>query len=578
MNVSTPLTTGPLMVELAADTGDDFGRAAVAELRVPRDEVLELHGRGDIELYERLLRDEQVYATFHQRRAGVVAREWKVEPGGTGALDVMAADHLREQLQHLSWDRTTYRKLTALLYGYGVTECMYAPDGGRVVLEALKVRRSRRFRFAFDGSLRLMRGGLVSGEVMPPRKFWTMTCGADDDDNPYGIGLGHWLYWPVWFKRNAIRFWSLFLERFSGPTATAQVPAGTSEPEREKVLAMLDRFMMGGRIVYSSGIKLDLTQSMRDSGGDYLRFVELMNAGITKVVLTQTMTTDDGASLAQGEVHERKGDVVAKSDADMLCESFMRGPAKWLTEWNFPGAATPLVYRDFSEAEDLKALADRDEALTRIGFRPTAPRVLEIYGEGYEPLAPALVAEVATPAADASPPDANASTAAPAPAVAPVEIPLTPTDVASIVTVNQALRSMGMSPKLGPEGELTVAQYQARNATTIAAANAATSGEAPAHAPAAAAASAAAFAEGAPETPESKAVERVAGGWREVLEPQVVDVERIAAECASLTELRDRLGEVGKTDPAQLTEALARLMFAARVEAAVIEENVADGE
>lgn len=64
---------------------------------------------------------------------------------------------------------------------------------------------------------------------------------------------------------------------------------------------------------------------------------------------------------------------------------------------------------------------------------------------------------------------------------------LTPTDIATIVTVNQALEWLGFPPKQGPDGELTVSQYQAKNAPVIAAATASTSGEtapaAPAQAP-----------------------------------------------------------------------------------------------
>jgi hypothetical protein len=52
---------------------------------------------------------------------------------------------------------------------------------------------------------------------MPERKFWTFSAGAATDDEPYGLGLGHFLYWPVFFKRNDIKFWLIFLEKFAAP-------------------------------------------------------------------------------------------------------------------------------------------------------------------------------------------------------------------------------------------------------------------------------------------------------------------------------------------------------------------------
>jgi phage gp29-like protein len=377
------MTATPLLDEIAADSGDDVGLAYVDELRRPRDEVLEVHGHGDLELYERLLQDDQVYPTFHQRRAAVIAREWIVEPGGDSALDVAAADSLRDQLQHLSWDRATYRMLTGLMYGFGVAEAIYEPDGLRVRLAGLRVRRSRRFRFGREGELRLERAGRF--DVMPERKFWTMTVGAESDDDPYGRGLGHWLYWPVWFKRNAIRFWSVFLEKFAMGIPIARVPPGTGKDEQLRILALLDAIQAGGKIVLPSSVPLELLQSAKDSGGDYERFVERMDKAIAKIVLTQTMTTDDGSSLAQAQVHERMANAVNKTDADILCESFMVGPASWLTEWNYPGAATPRVYRDFAASHDLKAIADRDAVINTLGWRPSAERIRETYGDGYEP-------------------------------------------------------------------------------------------------------------------------------------------------------------------------------------------------
>lgn len=72
-----------------------------------------------------------------------------------------------------------------------------------------------------------------------------------------------------------------------------------------------------------------------------------------------------------------------------------------------------------------------------------------------------------------------ANTAEPAPVVPEVARPsiaLTSTDVAGIVTVNEARAAQGLPPMPGPEGTLTVSEYQARNAATIAAAANATAG------------------------------------------------------------------------------------------------------
>ena len=113
-----------------------------------------------------------------------------------------------------------------------------------------------------------------------------------------------------------------------------------------------------------------------------------MDAAISKIVLSQTMTTDNGSSRSQAEVHDDVGDAVKKSDADLVCQSFNEGPVARLCEFNFPGVAPPRVWRKMEDPEDTTAAVDRDEKLHRIGWQMTEDRVKEIYGDGYERTAP----------------------------------------------------------------------------------------------------------------------------------------------------------------------------------------------
>ena len=59
------------------------------------------------------------------------------------------------------------------------------------------------------------------------------------------------------------------------------------------------------------------------------------------------------------------------------------------------------------------------------------------------------------------------------------KINLTPTDIAGIVTVNEARASQGLPPMESADGLLTVAEYQAKNAAVTAAAAQAANGTLP---------------------------------------------------------------------------------------------------
>jgi phage gp29-like protein len=360
--------------------GRDITRGFInEELLQAQDPLLLLKG-GDYRAYEQVRSDDQVKAVLEQRRLAVVSCEWEVLPGGTSAQDKMAAEFLTEQLKNIRWDAVTDRMLNGVFYGFGVAECLYARDGARVVLDNVKVRKQRRFRFDARGRLKLLTMQSPLGELVPERKFWTFATGADNDDEPYGLGLAHWLYWPVYFKRNGIKFWLMFLEKLGGPTAIGKYPSGAGPDEKKKLLTALASIQTDSAIIIPEGMTAELLEATRSATPDYATLLDKMNAAISKVVVGQTMTTDDGSSQSQAEVHMDVRQDLVKADADLINESFNMGPARWLTEWNFPGAKVPSVWRRIEDEPDLKPQAERDKLIYDMGFKPTLAYINETYG------------------------------------------------------------------------------------------------------------------------------------------------------------------------------------------------------
>lgn len=405
---STPAVPPPIYGEFSgvASPGTATWQLFLDELTRARDEVLEAQGRGDLRIYERLLTDDKVHPAFRQRRMAIIARELRVEPGGKDKpggpteLDKLAADDLRRQLASLPFDRITRKMLVGAMIGRAHAECMFRQDGTRVILDKILVRRARRFEITAKKELVLIRG--TERTVMPDRKFWTIVFGSEDDDDIHGLGLGAILYWPVWFKRNALRFWSVFLETLASPTPKAEVPPGMPKEKMREVMRILDQIRHGGRVIHTRGTVLGFLEAVRNSGGDYSVFIELMNKTITSICLLQTLTSDaenTGLGSNLGKVQERTMNMGAQGESDEVTESLQKGPATWLTQWNYPGADVPLIYRDFVTKEDQAASADRDVKLFSLGYRPTEKRILETYGEGYDPIpAPTVALDPTAPA------------------------------------------------------------------------------------------------------------------------------------------------------------------------------------
>ncbi|UIJ46935.1 DUF935 family protein [Sphingomonas cannabina] len=394
--------------------GRDITRPWISELEESPDP--RITNAIDWGLYDRVLLDDQVKSCMEQRIRGVVAREWNVVPGDDqDPRSVAAADGLKKAIERVGWDRITEKKLYAVLFGYSVAELMWAPIDGQLAWSKIRVRHARRFRYDKDGRLRLLTRANMRGEILPDRKFWVTTSGGTDDDTTYGRGLAEWLYFPVLFKRNGVRFWNIFLDKFSVPTAKGTYPRGASRDDQMKLLAAVQAIATDSGFVVPEGMEVELLE-LAKNGADFGAACRYMDGAIAKIILSQTMTTDAGAAglgSNQANVHEGVKDEVVIADADLLTDSFTGdaetgGPARWYTDFNFgTDVAAPRVVRVAEEEIDLKVSAETDEAISRLGWTRTEESFRDVYGDGYErkeqadtppapPAAPAVVEKPGT--------------------------------------------------------------------------------------------------------------------------------------------------------------------------------------
>lgn len=370
--------------------------AKYSSLLLPTDSVLTAKGGiENLKVYTELLRDDQVIAAWGQRKLALTRCETIVEAGADDPLSQQAAEALQEEIKALPWDDITDKMLSGLFYGWSVAEVLWKPNGNRVSFAGIKVRDRSRFRFDRDGNIYLWTMG--SGfRTMPKRKFWAFTAGADHHDAPYGLGLAHSLYWPVFFKRSDIKFWLIFLEKFGQPTAMAKVPMGQLDDKDivKKVKTMLQQIANDAGVIAPDTVPVELLEASRSGSADYKEMHAAMDKAITKILVGQTATTEGtpgklGNDKTQADVMQ----AIVEADSDLLCSSFNDGPVKWWTDYNFPGATPPRVYRQTEPEEDLSLRAERDKKISELGYEPSEEYIKETYGEGWvkkTPQAPAV--------------------------------------------------------------------------------------------------------------------------------------------------------------------------------------------
>lgn len=380
----------PTLTEIAtSNDGRDITRGYIPQdwLYPNSDSVLKTRSNGDFTIYEDIARDDQVKTCRQQRELALIGKEIQVDPGDNSRKAKYAADRLKAVLNHISFDDKTQKMLSAVLYGYAVAEVMWASDGSEITVDAIKVRNRARFGFMPSGELRMRTTtNQIKGEILPPGKFWAFACGADHDDEPHGLGLGHYLYWPVFFKKNGMRAWLTFLDKFAQPTAVGKYPNSANPDEKKKLLQALAAIQSDSAIRIPDSMQVELLEAARSGTADYTVLVNLMNAAISKVYLGHTGSTDSTPGKLGGEdnANEVREDLI-RADADLICGSFNLSVAKWLTFYNDGDTvAPPRVWRKVEPPEDLKARADKDKVLFDMGFKPTLQYVQDVYDGEYE--------------------------------------------------------------------------------------------------------------------------------------------------------------------------------------------------
>ncbi len=381
---AAPRATPDMFTEIATTRdGRDITQPWVRGLREAKDPKLAM--AVDWGAYDVVFNDDQVFSTMQQRIGAVIAKDWNVIAGDDDdARAEKAAEAFDDTLKALPWDRITRKMLMATFYGYSVAELMWGHREGLIDLVGIKVRHARRFRFDDEDRLRMLTPLNMQGEIMPARKFWVHAVGAADDDQPYGHGLAHWLYWPTLFKRNGIRFWNIFLDKFGTPTAKGTYPRGASKDEQAKLLTALQAIATDSGFIVPEGVVVELLGAARSGTADFEVLCRYMDAAIAKIVLSQTMTTDNGSSRSQGEVHADVRDDVVKTDADDLTDSFTQQVARWWTDLNFgPDVPAPIVRRMVEEEEDTAQTAQTDKVHGENGWVRTEDSFRDTYGEGF---------------------------------------------------------------------------------------------------------------------------------------------------------------------------------------------------
>ena len=345
-----------------------------------RDDILITEGGGSaraIEQYTRLFNDAQVLSAFDKLADEIIQREWIVTPASDSDKDEEVAEFVRQVIYRIGsggrqssgrdmlvssnsgFDSFVKGMCESLILGISIAEICWSRQGSYVVPSELKIRDPRRFLFVLgeDGSVsaRLVTvNSPVEGLPIPVRSMIIHRHYAYKNlADVYGTGLGRVIYSLVEFRRTLMSFWLQYADKHTTPTAVGKFSLGTPEEEVKSLFTALQRLGQETAIVLPDEMSIEFLKS-EGRPELYQTLITYVDQQISFLINGESIVGSEGSgvgSYARDQIADSVRIRKAKAFSNQLDQTLNSTLIKFIVDLNYPGAAIPRIYRDFSDIE-----------------------------------------------------------------------------------------------------------------------------------------------------------------------------------------------------------------------------------
>lgn len=142
---------------------------------------------------------------------------------------------------------------------------------------------------------------------------WLIEVGQPDD-----LGLFLKAAQQTIPKKNALSFWDAFAELFGMPMRIARTNSRSDKDLRE-MERMMDSMGTEAWGIFPMGTEIEVVESTRgDAFNVYDKRIDRANSELSKLIIGQTMTIEDGSSLSQSQTHLKVFENIVEADCDHL--------------------------------------------------------------------------------------------------------------------------------------------------------------------------------------------------------------------------------------------------------------------
>jgi len=342
---------------------------------------------NDIQAYLELAefmeeRDLHYYSLLQTRKLAITGCDWACESTMPGAdvdsdKDQVAAAVKKHVLESPNFTWLVADLMDAIAKGFAVSQPVWdISDPKMWTYKEFRRVDPRCFVFDVDTmtELRLKTPGAdQSGDPLPPGLIIHYPRLRASVPIRGGIAMLAATTWM--FKTFSVKDWMAFSEVYGMPIRVAKYEPGvTTDDEKKSIKRALANLGHDAAALMPNTVDLEILSGRTGQGtSPYLELAEYFDKQLSKGVLGQTMTSDDGSSLSQASVHEKVRQDIAQADGQNLAATVMTYVIKPFVMLNFgPKALAPICYPETDPPEDLKAWSDAAVPWVQAGLQVPA--------------------------------------------------------------------------------------------------------------------------------------------------------------------------------------------------------------
>lgn len=311
----------------------------------------------------------------------------------------------------------------AIPKSFSMTEMMWEYERKRL-RPVEYVDRDQRF-FQFDRlslrELRLARDGSIEGDDLPQAKF-IRHMPSTRAGIPIRRGMAVPAAYAYLIQQFTLQDWAAFSEVYGMPLRVGKYNANASPADKRTLLRAVSSIANDAAAIIPAGMEIEFHEVNGANGSAvFSGLLEYMDKQVSKLVVGQTMTSDDGSSLGQAKIHNEVRLDILRADSVQLAITLNRDLIEPFVNLNFgPQERYPQLQLPVPDPEDIDALSNALSRLVPLGLKVKQSEIREKIGLSDPDGEDDLLTAPAAPAAPVPEPETNKTNTAkqtpPAPA------------------------------------------------------------------------------------------------------------------------------------------------------------------